>query len=109
MAPNAVELADRLGIRDAEAGLRQAAIEGHVVLVERGRYLSFEALEGFTSLLREVGSAGEITPGAVRDRSGLSRKYLIPLLEWADRTGITRREGERRRLLAPFAGRSRGA
>ncbi len=109
MAPNAVELADRLGIRDAEAGLRQAALEGHVVLVERGRYLSAEALEGFASLLREVGSAGEITPGAVRDRSGLSRKFLIPLLEWADRTGITRREGERRRLLAPFAGRSRGA
>jgi len=108
MIPSAVELAERLGIPDAEPGLRQAALAGEVILVERGRYLAAEALEGFARLLREVGSAGEITPGALRDRTGLSRKYLIPLLEWADRTGITRREGESRRLLRP-AGMPHGA
>jgi selenocysteine-specific elongation factor len=108
MIPSAVELAERLGIPDAEPGLRQAALAGEVILVERGRYLAAEALEGFARLLREVGSAGEITPGALRDRTGLSRKYLIPLLEWADRTGITRREGEGRRLLRP-AGMPHGA
>jgi selenocysteine-specific elongation factor len=108
-APSTMELADRLGIRDAESGLREAALAGEVFLVERGRYLSAEALQEFAQLLREVGSTGEITPGAVRDRSGLSRKYLIPLLEWADRTGITRREGEGRRLLAPLAGLPHGA
>jgi len=108
-APGTVELAERLGIPDVEAGLRQAAATGEVVLVERGRYLSAEALEGFVRLLREVGSAGEITPGTVRDRSGLSRKYLIPLLEWADRAGITRREGDSRRLVSPPALSTRGA
>lgn len=107
--PGAGELADSLGIPEAEAGLQQAALMGEVVLVEPGRYLSAEALEGFARLLREVGSAGEITPGAVRDRSGLSRKYLIPLLEWADRSGITRREGESRRLRIPAGGVARGA
>jgi hypothetical protein len=34
----------------------------------------------------------------VRDRLGISRKYLIPLLEWADGRGITVRESEGRRL-----------
>jgi len=34
----------------------------------------------------------------VRDRLGVTRKYLIPLLEWADGRGITVREGEGRRL-----------
>jgi selenocysteine-specific elongation factor len=42
---------------------------------------------------------GEVTPGALRDRLGITRKYLIPLLEWADRKGITRRDGDRRVLV----------
>jgi hypothetical protein len=37
--------------------------------------------------------------GAVRDATGLSRKYLIPLLEWADRSGITFRDGDVRHLV----------
>lgn len=107
--PNASELAERLQFPDAEAGLRQAASAGEVQLVEPGRYLAAEALEGFARQLQELGTAGEITPGAVRDRTGLSRKYLIPLLEWADRNGITRREGDHRLLRASSAGASRGA
>jgi selenocysteine-specific elongation factor len=30
---------------------------------------------------------------------GLSRKYAIPLLEYLDRHGVTRREGDVRRIL----------
>jgi len=45
-----------------------------------------------------MGQAGPIVPAAVRDRLGVTRKYLIPLLEWADGRGITVREGEGRRL-----------
>ncbi|TFG42860.1 MAG: hypothetical protein E4H41_10250, partial [Gemmatimonadales bacterium] len=41
---------------------------------------------------------GDITVSVIREKTGLSRKYLIPLLEWADRQGITRRNGEVRRL-----------
>jgi selenocysteine-specific elongation factor len=32
-----------------------------------------------------------------RDRSGLSRKYAVPFLEWADRAGHTVRQGDTRR------------
>jgi selenocysteine-specific elongation factor len=46
----------------------------------------------------EAGAAGDITPALLRDRLGISRKFLIPLLEWADRQGITRRIGESRVL-----------
>jgi selenocysteine-specific elongation factor len=48
--------------------------------------------------LEAEGRAGAITVTGIRDRTGLSRKYLIPLLEWADRRGITRRDGDARRL-----------
>ncbi len=108
-APTVAELAERLGVGEALAGLQQAAAGGEVVLLEPGRFLSLEALEGFAALVREVGAAGEITPGALRDRTGLSRKYLIPLLEWTDRTGVTYREGEGRRLRTPRPGAARGA
>ncbi len=108
-APTVEELADRLGVSEAAAGLREAADRGDVIRLEPGRYLSPEALEGFATLVREVGSTGEITPGALRDRTGLSRKFLIPLLEWADRSGITIRQGEGRRLRTPHPGAARGA
>ena len=108
-APTVAELAGRLGVSEALAGLQQAAVRGEVILMEPGRYLSPEALEGFAAMLREVGAAGEITPGVLRDRTGLSRKFLIPLLEWADRSGVTYREGEGRRLRSPRPGATRGA
>jgi len=63
-----------------------------------GWYVSRAALDQFRAVLTEVGSVGEITVATLRDRTGLSRKYLIPLLEWADRRGVTRRHGEARRL-----------
>src|SRR5204862_36994 len=39
-----------------------------------------------------------IAPAALRDRLGISRKFMIPLLEWADAKGITERVGDARRL-----------
>ncbi len=108
-APTVTELAERLGLALAGSGLEQAALGGDVVRVEPGRYVAREALEGFATLVREVGAQADITPGALRDRTGLSRKFLIPLLEWADRSGITYREGEGRRLCRPRPGAARGA
>lgn len=103
------ELAGRLGLSLTGPGLDEAALDGDLVRVEPGRYLAREALDGFSAVVREVGALGEITPGLLRDRTGLSRKFLIPLLEWADRSGITYREGDGRRLRAPRPGAARGA
>ena len=108
-APMIAEVAARLGLALAGPGLEEAALGGDLVRVEPGRYLAREALEEFAVVVREVGALGEITPGLLRDRTGLSRKFLIPLLEWADRSGITYREGEGRRLRAPRPGAAQGA
>jgi selenocysteine-specific elongation factor len=70
-----------------------------LVPVERDRHYAPESIELFVATLAELGKdGGSITPGQVRDRLGISRKFLIPLLEWADATGITTRTGEGRRL-----------
>lgn len=47
----------------------------------------------------EPGHHGTIDVAAFKEVAGVSRKYAIPLLEFLDRQKITRREGERRRIL----------
>lgn len=72
---------------------------GGVVQVDQERFAVPGALKGFQRALEEaIQELGPVTPAVLRDRMGLTRKYLIPLLEWADRRGITRREGDTRVL-----------
>ena len=79
--------------------IRLLARGGGVESVDQERYAASPALVEFRAALeaalKELGSA---TPAQLKDRFGLTRKYLIPLLEWADRRGITRREGDARVL-----------
>ena len=96
--PSIPELERSTGRRDLVALLRLAAARGRVEAVERDRYYTREALEQFTGVLHDIGQHGTIVPAAIRDRLGISRKFLIPLLEWADGRGITVREGDGRRL-----------
>jgi selenocysteine-specific elongation factor len=42
--------------------------------------------------------------GAFKERFGLTRKLAIPILEWLDSQRVTRREGDRRRLVRPRSG-----
>ena len=96
--PSVEELAKATGRSDMPAILRLAAGSGLVVPVERDRYYARRALDEFERVLRDLGREGFIGIGPLRERLSLSRKFLIPLLEWADREGITVRIGDGRRL-----------
>ena len=96
--PSTAELSVSLAVKDVAAALRIAVGEGLLVPVERDRHYAPEALERFVAALGDLAPGGLITPAQVRDRLGISRKFLIPLLEWADAQGITVREGEGRRV-----------
>jgi selenocysteine-specific elongation factor len=98
MPPTVPELARHVEGIDAASALRIAAGAGRVEALGEEWYVSRSALDQFRTVLLEVGAVGEITVATLRERTGLSRKYLIPLLEWADRRGVTRRAGEGRRL-----------
>jgi selenocysteine-specific elongation factor len=54
-------------------------------------------------LYKYLSTHGEITAAAFRDLIGSSRKYAIGLLEYFDRTGVTTRVGDIRRLRAPLS------
>ena len=97
--PDAKELGAITGRADIAAVLRVAAAEGLIVAVERDRYFSRRALDTFVTALQELGEGGEVRIPPLKERLGLSRKFLIPLLEWSDREGLTVRQGDTRRAV----------
>ena len=65
---------------------------GELVQVEQNRYYTLKHLTLLITRLRELLSSGqEVNPSALREGLGISRKYLIPLLEYCDRVGHTAR------------------
>jgi selenocysteine-specific elongation factor len=82
--------------------------ENGVEQVDQERFATPGVLRDFESALRAaLEQLGAASPADLRDRLELTRKYLIPLLEWADRRGITERQGDVR-VLARLTGRRKG-
>ncbi len=63
---------------------------GELALLPEGLVLVNELEEELVNILR--GIDGIITPASIRDILNTSRKYIVPVLEYLDRKGITRRE-----------------
>ncbi len=73
--------------------------QGTAVKVHGGRYYNGEVLAGLTRrALRRIACEGGAKPADLRDELGLSRKFLIPLLEWLDEQGLTVRREDRREI-----------
>lgn len=68
-----------------------------VVIIGDGFLVSSEIESDFKEKL--LGIEGEITLAGVRDLTGSSRKYILPLLEYFDTKGITRRVGDKRIIM----------
>ena len=101
---------DELEARDGAAVLpllRMLERAGEAVPVERDRYYAATAVREMLDTLADGMRDGrEYSPADLRDALGLSRKFLIPFLEYCDRSGFTeRRPGGR--VLAPHARESR--
>lgn len=106
--PTVVELEREFTALPVRALLAHLVREGGVEQVDLERYATPAALLDFRAALEAaLGELGSATPADLRERFGLTRKYLIPLLEWADRRGITVRKGDTR-ILARLTGRNRG-
>jgi selenocysteine-specific elongation factor len=97
--PDTAELARALAVPTVAPLIKVAVERGAIAAVERDRFYSRDTLDRFVDLLQSLGAAGEITPARVRESINASRKFLIPLLEWADRQGVTRRQGDSRVLV----------
>ncbi|MBI2983592.1 MAG: selenocysteine-specific translation elongation factor [Chloroflexi bacterium] len=82
--------------------LRAALAErGDVVRVVDAAFLP-EAVRGFgDAVIGELATAGRITVSRARDLTGSSRKHVLPLLQFLDDHGVTRRIGDDRVLVHP--------
>jgi len=99
--PSVRELEDQLKQNGLLAVLRRMATEGQLVAIETDRFFSTNSARKFVGVVRELAQSEPLTPARLRDRLGISRKFLIPLLEWSDRSGVTRRVGDVRVLASP--------
>ena len=89
--PSVSELTERYG-PETESFLRFLERLGRVTQVEQGRYYDSHELELLLGRLRAGMERGrEYSPAELREILGSSRKYLIPLLEYCDRVGLTSR------------------
>jgi selenocysteine-specific elongation factor len=100
--PRLHELADEFGIRvgEIEDFLTRMAGFGLVVRVSRNRFFRPETLRELGEIAQRLAVDGERRFDAAdfRDASGIGRNLTIELLEFFDRTGLTRRTGDRREL-----------
>jgi selenocysteine-specific elongation factor len=107
-APSVGELSADLG-RDVPALLALALRSGQLVQLEADRLLTRGALDRGVATLQAHLVAGTVySPGALRELLGISRKYLMSLLEHLDREGLTDRLPDGRRWRG-VAGPSRVA
>ncbi len=90
----AVPAADDLGL-DREL-LHRLVRDGRLIRISDDLVFLPEQIEAIRVHLTAMTSP--FTVAEFRDRSGLSRKYAIPILEWADREGLTSRRGDQRHL-----------
>jgi selenocysteine-specific elongation factor len=89
--PSVAELATEVG-SDVATELRFLEREGKVVQVEADRYFTAGQIKLVLDRIREVMADGaEKTPAELRESLDLSRKFLIPILEYCDRLGFTAR------------------
>jgi selenocysteine-specific elongation factor len=98
-APDTAELARTMALPHLSGLLKRAVEAGAIAAVERDRYVSTRALAEFRDVLKAGDASAEVTPAWLREKlGGLSRKFMIPLLEWSDRQGYTYRDTAGRRF-----------
>ncbi|WBF69074.1 selenocysteine-specific translation elongation factor [Desulfovibrio subterraneus] len=99
--PNLKDVLEPLNVDVKEAGsvLRLMEGSGELVKVKDGMYFHGPAMEKLVGMVREYfATHDDLGPNEFRDLTGLSRKYLIPLLEYFDKARITLRVGDKRKL-----------
>ncbi|HEX2239789.1 MAG TPA: selenocysteine-specific translation elongation factor [Actinomycetota bacterium] len=86
---------------DVAPGLLRALVDsGELVKVGNFYLTTNRAIEARSTVRAEIVASGPLTVAAIRDLLKTSRKYAVPLCEWLDSTGATRRQGDLR-VLGP--------
>lgn len=89
----------RCGEKEALEHLNLLAREGRAVKIKSDIFYAPEPLRSLREkLVAYLQEKGEVTPPDFRELTGLSRKFMIPLLEYFDQEKVTIRVGDKRVL-----------
>ncbi len=100
--PEISEMAHTINID--ESLVRKAATrlvrEDRIVRVDTDRYYDRSVIERFRkNIVDYINAHGAATAAELKDAMGISRKYAMPLLEYFDSVGLTRRNDDTRSLV----------
>jgi selenocysteine-specific elongation factor len=85
----------------AESPVLRALVESGELIRVANFYLTSSRAQQARSMVRShIEEHGPTTVAGIRDLLGTTRKYAVPLCEWLDQTGATRRRGDER-VLGP--------
>jgi len=77
-----------------------AKSRGHLVQIDSSILLHADRLAELRAAVSAlIEGEGPATVSQIRQRLGTSRKYVVPIVEYLDRNGFTRREGDLRSLV----------
>ncbi|MDA1371422.1 MAG: selenocysteine-specific translation elongation factor [Proteobacteria bacterium] len=100
--PRTRELVELTGIplRSLEQILKQVTLAGNLIKVADNRYYLPETIMALAELTEQLANSSSIVDGfsviQFRDTSGIGRNLCIEILEYFDRIGFTRRDGNSR-------------
>ncbi len=75
---------------------------GTLVKIDDEFYWHREAVAAAMEAVRELGRGGPFGLADVRDALGSSRKFVLPFLEYLDRSKFTRRQGDKRTVFSEW-------
>jgi selenocysteine-specific elongation factor len=104
--PNQKDVLEELDVTRTEAApmFKLLVEQGELVKVKEDMFFAAEAMEKLRDMVRGwFRDHDDLGPGEMRELTGLSRKYAIPLLEHFDKERLTVRVGDKR-LLREKAG-----
>jgi selenocysteine-specific elongation factor len=99
--PGVPELVQQLKSNDVRAVLRLLEREGKVTAIAPDLFMDTATLHQALQAVRSSLSGRGLPATDFRAALPVSRKFLIPLLEYMDRFGITRRDGDLRWVVVP--------
>jgi selenocysteine-specific elongation factor len=73
------------------AGIRELERSGRIVVIEEDLAYASSTYRSMEALALELANQAPLTPAALRDATGTSRKYVMAILADLDRRGILRR------------------
>ena len=100
------EVAEELDIKSnaLNAFMRRLAGTGFVIQISQNRFLLPEAIQDLAAMAELLANQKELTAAGFRNKSGIGRNMTIEILEFFDKAGFTKREGNTRHIVKPAAG-----